>query len=306
MLIGFISRGILPGEIFLSFEVSMRFFSFPILITLIFLTVSGCGGSDPVTPSKSFAKLTIESRETLSSPPIYAYDAQVAVDLLSGKIFACWVQRINGTPEIVWRYGFPGAFGDVEAITEVDGNRSWNPSICVGPDGKIHFAWMDVSVGYRETHAKSWHSGVWGKETLLSLDDGWSGWDPDIEVFSDGRPVVAWFDHRFDVQHEILMRIGDGEGNWGDDIRLTNDSYWQYVPDIEIGPDDMVHLSYVDAREQSRTASVIPGEPDHHQPGSNLEIYYRTWKPGKLGPEVRITNTPNRCDQSRLAMDNSG
>ena len=78
------------------------------------------------------------------------------------------------------------------------------------------------------------------------------------------------------------------------------------MPDIEIGPGDLVHLSYVDAREQDRIASVIPGEPDHHQPGSNLEIYYRTWSSGDLGPEIRLTDTPARSDQSQLAVGSDG
>jgi hypothetical protein len=277
------------------------------LFLAVFWSLAGCGGgSTPVTPPVSFARLTIADREVLSSPPVYAYDAQVAVNPLTGGIFCCWVRELGEAPEIVWRHGLPGAFLVEEAITEVDGEHSWNPSIAAGPDGKVHFAWMDMKDGYKETHAKTWTGGAWGPEALLSLDDGWSGWDPDMEAFPDGRPVVAWFDHRFNVQHEILMRIGDGSGSWGGDIRLTNDTFWQYVPDIEIGPGDIVHLSYVDAREQDRTGSAIPGEPDHHQPGSNIEIYYRTWSPSGLGPEVRITDTPERSDQSQLAVDDSG
>lgn len=253
-------------------------------------------------PPLSFAALSVVTKEALSTPPGYAYDSHVAVSPATNEIFCCWCTKIGDVPEVVWRQGIPGEFSEPVAITDVDGRRSWNPSLAAGPDGRVHFAHMDQKIDglQKEIYVKAWSDGSWGSETLLSLDDGWTGWDPDVAVYPDGRPAVCWFDHRFRVQHEILLRVGDGNGNWGPDVRMTKDDFWQYFPDIAIDSDSVVHLSYVDAREQLGDEDV-----DHYGVGKNLETYYRTWNGTSLSPEVRITWTPLRSVASQIAVDNA-
>ncbi len=273
-----------------------------IMSILLLSVITGCGdGDSPIEPGQDFATLTLEYTEVLSSPPIYARDSQVTISPTTGEIFCCWCRDIGEGTEVVWRRGTPGSFSVEEPITEVDDVRSWNPSLLAGPDGRVHFAYMDQKIDgkQKEIYAKTWTDGVWGPEKHLSLYDGWTGWDPDVAVYPDGRPVVCWFDHRFGVQHEILLRIGDGLGFWWPDVRLTNDHHWQYFPDIEIDSRGVVHLSYVDTRE-------IPDEwedPDHYAEGKNLEIYYRQWNGDGPGPEVRLTNTGLRSIASQITVD---
>jgi hypothetical protein len=274
-----------------------------ILVSVFILPVLSlcCSGGSPLDPTQDFALTNIVGSEVLSSPPVYAYDVQVAVSPLTGEIYCCWVHKEGGVPEVFWRHGRLGSFAPEEAITDLDSQRSFNPSIYAGPDGKVHFAWMDQKVPMREVYEKTWQSGQWGPEILLSLNDLWTGWDPCVRTYPDGRPVVCWFDHRFDVQHEIMLRVADQKGVWGPDVRMTNDDFWQYCPDIAIDRFGLLHLSYVDAREQ-------PGRADtkHFGEGKNLEIYYRTWDGSVIGPEVRITNTALRSIESRIAVDNEG
>jgi hypothetical protein len=265
---------------------------------------SGCHGSgNPIYPYNDFATRSVQLSVVVAGLPEYHYDADVAVDPLSGEIFCCWVKKINGTSEIVWRHGMPGSLGPEEIITPFDGYRSFMPSITAGPDGTIHLAWMDQMIDgkQKEIYWKAWRNGSWGPFSILSLEDGWTGWDPDVETYPDGRPLVAWFDHRFGVQHEILMRIGDGYGFWWPDVRWTNDRHWQTYPDIEVDPEGTVHLVYTDMRH-------IPDEwggGPHYAPGKNTEIYYRTWD-GNLSVETRVSNTPHRSLASHMAVDSAG
>jgi len=276
---------------------------FAFLVASLVIT-SGCNGSgNPVYPHDDFATLTIWHSEVIADPPDYNLDADVALDPSTGHVFCCWVKKVDDTPEVFWRHGMPGWLSAEEIISPVDGYRSFRPVLTGGPDGSIHFAWMDQMIDgkQKEIYSRRYQNGVWGPTALLSLADGWTGWDPDVEVYADGRPLVAWFDHRFGVQHEIIMRIGDGEGFWWPDVRMTNDDHWQTYPDIELDIRGTVHLSYTDMRH-------IPDEWEdrtHYAEGKNTEIYYRTWD-GNLSAEVRVSNTPYRSLASRMAVDSAG
>jgi len=275
------------------------------LLALASAILTGCGNDAfPVTPPHDFEKLEIAHSEVLTNPPDYSFDTQLAVNPLNGEIFVAWARKIGGATEIFWRHGQPGAFSAEEVITKDDGIKSWNPAITAGRDGRVHFAYMDQEIDgvQKEVYSKTWSGGIWGDEVLLSLADGWTGWDPDVETYPDGRPVVAWFDHRFGVQHEILLRIGDGNGMWWPDVRMTNDNHWQTFPDIDIDLKGKVHLSYVDTRHVTDEW----GDADKFGPGNNLEIYYRTWSGGQPESEIRVSNTPLRSLGSHIATDGFG
>ena len=128
------------------------------LILLFFpLMLPACGGGNPVDPSDSFALLTLVSTDILSSPPIYAYDTQVTVSPKTGELFCCWARKEGATREIFWRHGSAGSFSDEEAITPLDGVRSFIPALRAGSDGKVHFAFMDERTGFREMFAKMYN-----------------------------------------------------------------------------------------------------------------------------------------------------
>jgi len=268
------------------------------------LLICGCGGTSPTAPPVKFSTLDVAHSEILASPPHYNLDAQVALSPLDGEIYVMWTRHIGGVAEILWRHGQPGAFGPEESVSELDGFKSWSPSIAAGTNGRLHFAWMDqLPDGIaKEIHAKSWDGDEWGDDVLLSLYDDWTSWNPDIEIFPDDRPAVVWFDHRFNLQHEIILRAGDGYGHWQPDVRLTNDNHWQYFPDVEIDRGGKIHLSYVDTRYMLDEWE----DPDHYDPGRNLEIFYRTWSGGQPDAEIRITNSPLRSIGSHIAVDDSG
>jgi len=273
------------------------------LFTLLMLILIGCGGG-PTVPPSTFARLAVKYAETLSSPPTYAYDAQIAVSPITGEVFLCWVRRSGAAPEIFCRHGTPGKWSKEEAVSEIDGLRSWNPATVAGPDGCVHLAYMDQKldgVG-KEIYARSRCGDGWGPESLLSCTDAWTGWDPDIEVHPDGRPAVCWFDHGFGVQHEILMRSGDGAGGWLSQVRLTNDNHWQYFPDIAIDSSDSLHLVQVDTRYELDEWY----DTDHYAEGRNLEIYYRRWLGDSPGPEVRLTDSPLRSIAPQIDVDRQG
>jgi hypothetical protein len=84
-------------------------------------------------------------------------------------------------------------------------------------------------------------------------------------------------------------------------VRLTSDQFWQYSPIIAIDGENILHLTYVDARTQAGLEDT-----DHFAEGRNLEIYYRTWDGKTLGPELRITNSSLRSIEPDVAVDNMG
>jgi hypothetical protein len=271
------------------------------VLTLLAALLAGCGAEmDPLSPFATLQKISSQEISTLQTD---ALDPQIAVNPLTGEIFVCWTRDHGETREIAWRHGNISTFSSEELITDLDGRRSWNPSLCAGPDGKIHLAHMDQKIDdkQKEIYAKTWTDGVWGPDNLLSLADGWTGWDPDVTTYPDGRPAVCWFDHRFKVQHEIMLRVGDGKGGWRPDVRLTKDEFWQYSPTIAVDWKNVLHLAYVDARTQAGLEDT-----DHYAEGRNLEIYYRTWDGIALSPEIRITDTSLRSIGPDIAVDNTG
>jgi hypothetical protein len=275
----------------------------PGFLALAFFAIlaAGCSGSlDPLSPFAILKKIASEELSSTESDPL---EPQVAVNPLTGEVFVCWTRDSGDTRELAWRHGNISTFSSEEFITDLDGRRSWNPSICAGPDGRIHLAHMDQKIGGRqkEIYAKAWIDGVWGPDDLLSLADGWTGWDPCVTTYPDGRPAVCWFDHRFKVQHEIMLSVGDGKGGWRPDVRLTNDLFWQYSPVIAVDSANILHLVYVDARTQAALEDT-----DHFAEGRNLEIYYRTWDGRTLGPELQITNSSLRSIEPDIAVDNTG
>jgi hypothetical protein len=279
---------------------------FYIAFLLSCATVTGCSGSgDPVAPPPVFASLALANVEVVAAPPLYSYDPKVAVSPVDGEVFCCYVRKTGEAPEVYWRHGQPGSLTTEEIITPIDGVRSFNPVIRTAPDGAMHFAWQNrIPVGdfQKEIFAKSWIDGEWTGTSELSIPDNYTGWDPDMAVYPDGRPVVCWFDHMFGIQHEILVSVGDGNGSWSSYHRLTDDNHWQYYPNIDIGPDGTLHLVYVDTRELADEWF----NPDHYREGTNLEIYYRTWDGVSTGPETRITNTGLRSRAPQIAVGITG
>lgn len=266
----------------------------------LFFSFLGCNGTRSINPPCHFAKLDIQYLENIFTVKDLAYDLQVAVSPLNGEIILCWTRKENGVSEIFMKKGFPGSFSGETPVSDIDGMRSFNPALASGTDGTFHLAWMDQKIDgkQKEIYAKSFINNKWTKEALLSLADGWTGWDPDIAVSRDGRPMVCWFDHRFGVQHEIMLAKQDKQGWWSEAVRITNDQYWQYSPQIAIDNENTVHLVYVDAREQEGGIGT-----DHFAEGKNLEIYYRTWDGLSIGPEKRLTKTPLRSIEPRISID---
>ena len=78
-----------------------------ILVSVFILPVLSlcCSGGSPLDPTQDFALTNIVGSEVLSSPPVYAYDVQVAVSPLTGEIYCCWVHKEGGVPEVFWRHG---------------------------------------------------------------------------------------------------------------------------------------------------------------------------------------------------------
>jgi len=275
-------------------------------VVIVSTMLQSCSGSESlVHPPVDFASLQIERMEVLSATPDFAYDPKVTVNPVTGEIFCCYVKKIQDVPEVHWRHGQPGNFGNEEVITIIDGWRSFNPALKAGSDGRVYFAYMNrIDTGWfqKEIFTRTWDSGQWSDELMLSDPSDWTSWDPDIAVFDDGRPMVCWFDHGFGVQHEILVKTEDGEGNWSAWTRLTNDDHWQYYPQIDIDGNDVMHLVYADTRE-------IEDEwfdPDHYREGTNLEIYYRNWDGAEIGEEVRITNSQFRSRAPHVAVEDNG
>jgi hypothetical protein len=273
------------------------------LLLVGLVTYLGCsGGGGPVIPASEFATLTIRSTETVASPPDYSYDSKVTVSPVDGAVFCCYVRKVGEKPEVLWRHGQPGTLSVEEPITDVDDVRSFNPALMASPKGEVYFVWQNrITPGEddKEIFARIWSNGAWSAATQLTITDIYTGWDPDIALYPDGRPVVCWFDHMFGIHHEILCSVGDGSGGWSAFNRLTNDDHWQYYPRIDIDSTGILHLVYFDTR-------WIPDEKydlDHLRDGTNVEIYYRNWDGITPGPEIRITNTQFRSLTPHIAVD---
>jgi hypothetical protein len=281
-----------------------RIKSFITLLPILIIAVS-CNGSSVIIPDSQFAKLMARANYILSEPPEFAWDPQIAVDPVSGEVFVCWNKNVGGIQEIMWRHGKDGNFSTESVISDTDGNQSYNPTLTAGADGRVHFARMDRKDdnNQKEIWIKSYKDGAWEKDRILSLYDGWTGWDPVVETFPDGRPLVSWFDHRYGIQHEIIVRYEETPGGeYEPDVRMTNDTWYEFAADIDSGPGNVIHCTFEDSREQNWK----PIDGDQRIPGKNLEVYYKSWSDGEFGPEVRITNSEFRSLAPQIAVDVNG
>ena len=141
-----------------------------------------------------------------------------------------------------------------EVVSTESTDSSYNPSLGVGPDGKVHIAWRDDtdyggSGGDRDVFYKRFEPGVgWTTTEVVSTESTDSSYNPSLGVGPDGKVHIAWRDDtdyggsggdrdifykRFDVSApaRAILETHDGLGNvknmfWlGDNMYIMGSCY---------------------------------------------------------------------------------
>jgi hypothetical protein len=138
----------------------------------------------------------------------------------------------------------------------------------------VHIVWYD----YRDL--------VWDLYYKRSTDEGVT-WEPEVRLTNDPAnsfyPAIAasgsdihvvWPDYRDGNSEVYYKHSSDGGDNWGQDIRLTNDTAKSRTPSVAISG-SIVHVAWYDYRDG-----------DH-------EIYYKRSADGGTtwGADTRLTNS---------------
>jgi hypothetical protein len=134
--------------------------------------------------------------------------------------------------------GLLADWGAEERLTSDSGSSqtSWPGSRAMVMDdaGTAHLVWADTRDGNSEIYYRARSGGVWGSETRLTSDPGFSD-GPCMTRGADGRLHVAWVDTR-DGNQEVYYKYYDPSGGWSPDERVTMYSEADHNPAIALGP----------------------------------------------------------------------
>jgi hypothetical protein len=168
-----------------------------------------------------------------------AFQAQGTVSSSSGA-YPAYSDSVGGhsyetveiTPNLV------AAWQPEERLTDDAGSSqtAWPGSraMVLGDDGAAHLVWADTRDGNSEIYYRARSAGVWGAETRLTSDSGFSD-GACITRGPDGRLHVAWVDTR-DGNMEIYYKYFDPSAGWSADERVTSYSEADQSPTIAAGP----------------------------------------------------------------------
>ncbi len=136
-------------------------------------------------------------------------------------------------------------------ITGGNSDYSWRPEGATNSQGDIFIVIDDDRNGNHDIYLKkSTDFGATFEDDMqLSTDDA-GDFYPTIAIDSDDVIHVVYYSTMFGGNNReiIYMRSEDDGYSWTEPVRITNASGDSRVPDITIGPDDVIHVVWTDDR----------------------------------------------------------
>lgn len=127
------------------------------------------------------------------------------------------------------------------------------PSVAIDSNGNIHYAWWNLgsnTIEYKRCNANN--GGCTKTETISG---GTTAYYPAIAIDSKNRPNVVWEARASDTRYAVYFRRKNGN-SWQAVRRVsTGSEFYAEVPDIAIGSNDVIHVSY--QTKSGSTANVL-------------------------------------------------
>ena len=225
----------------------------------------------------SDTRLTNNTSGSLS-PVISVYGSVVNV---------VWADYRDGNFEIYYKRSPDDgvSWGQDKRLTN---NTSNSMATSISVSGSIvSVVWSDNREGNNEIYYKrSADGGInWGTDTRLTNNTNNSA---NPCVYASGSIVnVVWIDNR-DGNYEIYYKRSSNEGiTWGSDVRLTNNSYNSFSPNITASA-QLIHIVWQDERN------------------GNEEIYYKRSTDGGINWMADIRLTSNTASSTHPSVSISG
>lgn len=133
---------------------------------------------------------------------------------------------------------------EVRLTADVGSSKTCRPggrTVAIGEDGTIHVVWADTRDGNSEVYYRNRIGSVWGPETRLTTDAGYSH-DPIVACGADSSVHVAWVDTRDSGDLEIYYKYREGS-TWSAEERVTSFSGPDAWPSVAVGADE-VYLAW--------------------------------------------------------------
>lgn len=201
------------------------------------------GGSPTVAlPNLSSGDSTTVTWNVIAVGPVgewgMAFQAQGTISGSSGS-YPSYTDSIGGhsyeTVKIT--SGLLANWSPEERLTNDAGSSqtAWPGSraMVMEDSGTLHLVWADTRDGNSEIYYRARSGGVWGSETRLTNDGGFSD-GPCLARGPDGRLHVAWVDTR-DGNQEIYYKYYDPSAGWSADERVTTYGEGDHSPAIAVG-----------------------------------------------------------------------
>ena len=132
--------------------------------------------------------------------------------------------------------------------------RNESARIAVDSRGVAHVVWHTWAT-YQVWYARG-TPGDWSEPMLISTHSEHGQWNPQIALGPGGSAHAVWMGYGEDEDYSrIWYSTGSGD-NWSDPALLSTQSgYWQWEPQIALGPDGSAHavwMGYGEDEDYSR------------------------------------------------------
>ncbi|MBN1402219.1 MAG: exo-alpha-sialidase [Anaerolineae bacterium] len=151
-----------------------------------------------------------------------------------------------------------------------------SPTIAVGPDGRLHLVYVDISTdsAQLQVHYCVRNAQGWGLPRLV--DGGCSLSDhPTIAVV--GEQVHVVWTERLDARNQLVHARSTNDGQLWDSVRPIPDA-WGYAPVLAVGPDSTLWLAW-------------QSEPEAPT-GQASDIYVSRWNGVFWSAPENVSRTP--------------
>lgn len=256
----------------------------------LFVGLAGAGNE----PIGAYLTRSTDFGRTFSRPQRLLGPRNFAVRLASdprhgdhGRLHLVWLHARTDPPlggfgpppnPIMTAYSEDGGrtFSDPVRVSDPDRPRAVAPALEVGPDGRVHVAYLDLrgdARDYRGLEGPVWE-GTWSLVVATSRDGGRSfssGVEvddrlippervllifttppPALAVARDGRVHVAWHDARNGDWDVFASHSPDGGVPWSSPTRLNDDpvenGHHQYLPGLDVATTGRVDAVFYDRR----------------------------------------------------------
>ncbi len=216
--------------------------------------------------------------------------------LLASATFAGRVVRANSLA--------PGLGPD--SLASPAGPGSGEPSLAVGPDGKVYMSWLepvDSSFAFKFAVADR---GRWSApRTIRAGRDFFVNWAdfPSIEVLGQGRMAAHWLQRTGSATYAYGVRVSmsaDGGRTWGAPIRPHTDTSHTEHGFVSLWRDGKaLGAVWLDGRKYSK---------EGHSPANEMVLASASFHPdGRVASgEVIIDERVCDCCQTSVAMTSAG